>query len=299
MENCNYPNLFIVGAPKCGTTSLYKYLQQHPDVFFPEIKEPGFFDTDHLRPNRLTTQQYLELYKTTEEYKYKGDASPMYLISKEAAKNIKNISEAKRIIIMIRNPVEMVYSRYLQNLYNGVENINNFEMALVAETERRQRKDKQLKSGQPIQRLYYSECAAYSEQINRYFQIFGKNNVKVVLFEDLISETEKVFFEILQFLNLSQIKLEKFENHNPATGNRNNVLHRILKYPPPIIKKVARTFFSQKMTTKLYQFLRSKNAKKISKTPLSSATKERLFEMYKIDIQKTAKLINKDLIHWR
>ncbi|NJL34400.1 MAG: sulfotransferase domain-containing protein [Chloroflexaceae bacterium] len=127
------PDFFIVGAPKCGTTAMTDYLNQHPDVFVPVVKEPDFFGSD-LTGRRYTTNlhTYLALFEPGRG-KLCGEGSTAYIISKQAAQEIYNFNPEAKIIIMIRNPVDMLYSLHNQVVYTGDESIHDFALALAAE----------------------------------------------------------------------------------------------------------------------------------------------------------------------
>ena len=133
------PDFFIVGAPKCGTTAMIDYLKQHPEVFVPDRKELDFFGRDLVfKGHRLTEEEYLGFFSRATAEKRAGEGSVWYLHSKTAALEIKDFSPNARIIIMLRNPLDMMYSFHSQRLYNGNEDIENFSAALDAEAERTQ-----------------------------------------------------------------------------------------------------------------------------------------------------------------
>lgn len=128
------PNFFIVGAPKCGTTAMHIYLRQHPEIFMPEKKESHFFGSDLNSQYFIRDREkYLSLFSEAKDVKRIGEASVWYLYSKQAAYEIKEFSPSASIIIMLRNPVDMLYAQHSQFLYNGNENIASFEDALNAE----------------------------------------------------------------------------------------------------------------------------------------------------------------------
>ena len=113
----NKPNLFIVGAPKCGTTFLYHYLKQHPEIYFPDFKEPHFFGSDLIRKNGaydLSLNNYKSLFNS--DKKIIGEASTFYIFSKNAAKEIYDFNPDAKIIIMLRNLVDLAYSLHSQLL---------------------------------------------------------------------------------------------------------------------------------------------------------------------------------------
>ena len=128
------PDFFIVGAPKCGTTALANYLGQHPDIFMAKQKESHHFATDLIPYDDYwrNRNHYLKIFQEAKENQIIGEASVFYLLSQEAAKNIKKFSPNAKIIIMLRNPVDLLYSHYFQAVYNGRETITDFEKALGA-----------------------------------------------------------------------------------------------------------------------------------------------------------------------
>ena len=137
----NKPSFFIVGAPKCGTTSLCKYLEQHPDIFIPSIKELYYFCTDSTGKKRANTlEEYLSFFEGGKG-KLCGEGSVWYLFSKEAASEIYKFNPEAKIIIMLREPVSLMYSLHSMHLANGSnEDILDFKLALEAEEDRKQGK---------------------------------------------------------------------------------------------------------------------------------------------------------------
>ena len=119
------PDFFIVGAPKGGTTAMNAYLGQHPEIFIAERKELHFFGTDlDFSSPRITQEQYLSCFSEVQNEKRVGETSVWYLYSKQAAVEIKKFCPSANIIIMLRNPVDMLYSQHSQFLYNGNERTN-------------------------------------------------------------------------------------------------------------------------------------------------------------------------------
>src|SRR5882757_7658017 len=132
------PDFFIVGAPKCGTTALYRCLEAHPEIFVPERKELHHFGTDLYSPTYVRQlDEYLSLFAAAGDAKRVGEASVWYLFSKRAATEINAFNPQASVIIMLRNPVEMLHSLHSQHLYNGTEEISDFATALNAEGDRK------------------------------------------------------------------------------------------------------------------------------------------------------------------
>ncbi|MBA2556652.1 MAG: hypothetical protein H0V12_04785, partial [Chloroflexi bacterium] len=139
------PDFFIPGAPKSGTSSMYEYLRQHPEIYLPSLKEPRHFcpdqdsgsDRDGLFFVR-DRDEYLALYAGVRGEKRIGDASVQYLYSRVAAERIREFNPDARFIVMLRNPVHMAYSLHGQRLAGGGEDIEDFGEALEAEADRRE-----------------------------------------------------------------------------------------------------------------------------------------------------------------
>ncbi|MBN1253032.1 MAG: sulfotransferase [Bacteroidales bacterium] len=143
------PNLFIVGMPKAGTSALYFFLKQHPEIFMSEDKEPNYFcadlieESDNFHKRKFedfryrNEKSYLKLFENKDKFKIAGEASTQYLFSKKAAENIYNFNTKAKIIIIIREPVSFLYSYHSQLLRNVRENILDFKKALEFEPERK------------------------------------------------------------------------------------------------------------------------------------------------------------------
>lgn len=230
------PNLFIVGAPRCATTSMYGYLRQHPDIFMPDTKEPRYFCSDLDSGSRADGQlfirdwsQYLELFSEAGAEKYVGEGCVFNLFSSAAARRIRDVSPDAKIIVMLREPVEQMYSFHAMRLLNGTEDLD-FESAIVAEPHRREgrllpRKARNTKMYQ------YRAVASYTNQVERYLVTFGRENVHIVIYEELIRDTPAAYRATLEFLGLDS----KFQPHFAvANPNRINVLPaaaRVLRDP--------------------------------------------------------------------
>jgi hypothetical protein len=167
------PNFFIVGAPRSGTTAMYEYLRQHPDVFMPYRKEPVYFGSDLTkRPPFLDEAGYLKLFGPGKGRSRLGEATVWYLYSETAAAEIKAFDPDARIIIMLRDPVEMIYSLHSHWLFTGNEDIEDFGQALEAEEDRRQGRRLPDDARRP-EGLQYRACARYTSHVARYLLTFG------------------------------------------------------------------------------------------------------------------------------
>ena len=228
------PNLFIVGAPKCGTTFLYHYLKKHPDIYFPEFKEPHYFGSDLIRRNgayNLSLREYKNLFST--EKKVIGEASTFYLFSKKAAQEIYNFNPHSKIIIMLRDLVDLVHSLHSQFVFSGDEVIENFNEALELE-ESRLNGNKIPNQTTVVNKLFYTfNILSLPDNIQSYINFFGKENVKFIHLNDIKNNPSKVYSETLDFLNVDT----NFIFSNYVAINRNKTYRS--KFIRDFIKKYS------------------------------------------------------------
>lgn len=299
------PNLFIVGAPKCATSSLYTYLKQHPQIFMSEKKEPHYFckdfheESDKFHGSQLcfklrSEREYLDLFKDAKDEKILGEASTKYLYSKVAAKEIHDFNPDAKIIIMLRDPVDFLYSLHAQLVFSADEPIQDFEKALEAESER--------KAGNVPNSavfpsfLFYSEIAGFSEQIQRYYKEFSKENVKVILFDDLKAKPERVYKEALDFLGVDNTFKPQFEIVNPKKTMKFKRFNDFLRNPNAKGKGMFRAILPRKVRDKIYSFLIRMNKKKAERIKIDSELRKRLKGEYKPEVKKLSELLDRDLI---
>lgn len=292
------PDFFIVGAPKCGTTAMYHYLKQHPDIFFPEKKELHHFGTDLSSPWFIRDQNtYHSMFATAGNEKRRGEASVWYLYSKRAATEIKNYCPHASIIIMLRNPVDMLYSQHSQFLYNGNEDITDFETALAAEKDRK--KNLRIpRDANFVQGLLYSEIAKYSDQVRRYIDIFNRENVHIVLFDDLKSDTAKIYRDTLIFLGVSTDFQPVFQVVNPNKRLRNRALHNFLNEPPQSVKILSKTLVPGFVRKGLWKLLNGFNVKSTPRPPMEIGLRRHLQAKFASEVERLGILIDRNLAHW-
>ncbi len=304
------PNFFIVGAPKCGTTSLHEYLQRHPDVFMPFYKEPHYFGSDlegsRFRQFRGRPQRYLKLFDDARGEKRIGESSPWYLFSRRAAEEIRAFDPQAKIIIMLRNPVDMMYSMWSQFRYSGNEQIETFEEALAAEPERHQGK-RIRRAAHCISGLYYRDMARFSEQVQRYFDVFGRDNVKVIIFDDFKSNTAAIFREVLEFLDIDSDFQTTFDVVNPNKEVRLEWLQKQIVSSgfSLMLLKDRLTYFATTHSLLPFSY-RTRTVKGViaaytkyeRRSPLTADLRQQLAREFQSDIDKLSDLLGRDLSGW-
>lgn len=294
------PNFLIIGAAKSGTTSLYNYLRQHPDVFMSAMKEPHFFahegeppafrgPGDERRNRRTVTTMaaYLRLFDTATESAV-GEASTTYLYYSRAPERIGKHIPAARLIAILRHPADRAYSSYLHLVRDGREPIDDFPTALRME-ERRIREN-----WVPLWR--YKDLGFYSAQLRRFRRGFPAERMRVYLYEDLQRDAVKVSQEIFRFLGVA-------ESFRPDTSRRHNVsgipvsrtVHGVLRQDGRIANSVRR-LMSTRARRALRERVRAANLRQ--PPPLSPELRTELTAIYREDILELQDLIERDLSHW-
>ena len=292
------PNFFIVGAAKAGTTSLWRYLLQHPDIFMPNdimYKEPAFFsDIKGFR----SLHEYATLFAASTTEKMIGEASTAYLTSPESPIRIKDLISDAKIIIMLRNPIDRAYSLYNWMASNGYEPVESFELALEIEKSNRFN-NMSFKYSNPeyyYNYLYY-HSGLYSEQVKRYFENFNREQLYFIIFEEFKVNAKQEVNKVYKFLGVDDSFVPDLKIYNSGRTS----------YSVPL------QFFIRQ---ELYQYLRPPynnahplrndiiaklmklNTRPEKPQPLSESIRNALREKYIQDVQRTSEMINKDLNHW-
>jgi hypothetical protein len=298
------PNFFIVGAPKCGTTALYDYLSPHPDVFMPTLKEPKFFASDldsgtewEGRYFVRDEKTYLALFADARMKRRIGEASAVYLSSEVAAKKIKEFSPAAKIIVMLRNPVEMMYALHNQRVFDGYEDINNFEEALDAEEDRKQGRRLPARPAN-IKALFYRDMARYAGQVERFLDAFGRERVHIIIFDDFKSDVAASYRSTLNFLELDERFRPDFKISNASKRIRSRALQRLLQSRPLRGQLLGSGVFPADLRQKAIKRFRRINTKFEPRPPMSAGLRKRLQEEFVPEVERLSELLGRDLTHW-
>ena len=295
------PNFFIVGAPKSGTTSLYFYLKSHVQIFLPRRKELLFFCNDlHFNFPILNEKQFLDYYNEVKSQRAVGEVSVWNLYSKNAAGNIYHFNPDSKIIIILRHPVDMLHALHSNHVFNDNETIADFETALNAEENRKQGRQISAVIKCPVEGLYYSDVAMYSEQVQRYYDVFGKEKVKVILFDDFVSDTKKIYGDILLYLEVDEKVLPEFKIVNANKTTKSEMLKRLTTAPPQWMKVIGKKIFphQSKRRDLLMQWLWTVNTKEKERKKIDPQLRKKLVMQFTPEILKLGKVIDRDLSLW-
>jgi hypothetical protein len=292
------PDLFLVGAPKCGTTSMYASLRRHPAIFMSPVKEPEFFSRTPGDPDVPTLEAYLALFRAARDEKRVGEASVGYLASPTAAARIRTFNPAARILIMLRNPVDMMHALHSQLVFNGDEDVPDFEAALALE-ERRARGLSLPVDGRLPAWVRYRSMASYSDQVLRYLDAFGREAVRVVIFDDFARDPVAVYAGVLDFLGVEPIGAGPSVGIvNPNKQVRSRLVRGLLRRPPGIVRWLARAGLGRARRQKLARRIKQLNQRSVARTPLSADLRRRLQDELAAEVERLGALLGRDLGSW-
>lgn len=293
VEQKAHPDFFIIGAPKSGTTALSEYLRQHPDVLFSQPKEPHFFNDDFSHRHTETPEEYLDCFSHgSGEEKVVGEGSVFYLYSETAVSNILKRNPNARFIVMLRNPVEAVYSWHWETMYSHGENLENFEAAWRAQ-ESRLRGEKLPVHNRVREALHYGPLFSYSVQLKRLLGQVGPEQVLIILYDDFRNQPDAVYQQTLKFLSLRPFQLEKYDRINPSKQFRWSWVARAVH----VIGALKRFLGIQKGIGVLTR-LKRWNTSYRERPSLSPKFRAELEQYFREDVARTADLINRDLSGW-
>ena len=299
------PDFFIVGAPKCGTTALSRYLREHPNVFLSVPKEPHHFNTDHPRYRSFTTvEAYAALFEgATDEHTAVGEASTWYLYSHAAAAAIHAFDPNARMIVMLRDPVDLVHSLHSQMLHSFDEDEPDFETAWRLQDARAGGERIPDLCREPSM-LQYREVGRLGEQVERLLEVMPTEQLHFVLFDDFVADTAAAYQTVLRFLGLTSDDRPTFERVNPNTRRRTGALSRLIERPPDALLRagrVARRVLGVdlgRLWTIMRRSSRTISSRQVRRAPLDPELREQIAAGFRDDVRLLESLIDRDLSNW-
>ena len=296
----------VIGAGKSGTTALHHYLQQHPQLFVPQHKDPSYLALMHEKPSAAENhpkglayypfaiyhaEEYIALYHKAEPEQLTGDVSTMYLYHKQAAENIRKYRPDAKIIAILRNPADRLYSRYLHLARDGRHPETPLSQLFDRDSIWWKRND-----------LIYE--GFFYQHLKRYFDRFSPDQIKVFLYEDLQSEEKGLIREMYRFLDVAQ----DFEPETHIIFNQSGFVKSVWKDRlighGSILRRTAETLFPS-LLNRLRKHPRSQRmvsqmrAQNLHRPVLDADLRARIIkEIYEEDILKLQTLIGRDLSAW-
>jgi hypothetical protein len=300
------PNFFIIGAPRCGTASLNTYLSEHPQIFMPRGKEFHYFADDFVNLQKIrfaNAEEYLQLFRDAPEgVSALGDASPFHLFSKTALQKIKDFDPQAKIIVTLRNPLDFARSLHQLNVSLMRDDEVDFSKAWALQSARKEGRFIP-KSARHMELLMYGELGLFGKYLEKVYAVFPREQVKVILLDDIREDTRAVYEDILFFLSVSSDGRTNFLHENEGFQSRNRWVAWLLHPPQPIMTftlKMLSLFgvrFTQRI--KLLHYRTDKlNNQPSPRVEIDPVLKAELREYFKADIMKLSGLIERDLSKW-
>lgn len=290
------PDFIIAGAAKCGTTALAHFLGEVPGIYISENKEPRFFtavkgdmeqeilgDGPRLSGNyNKGFEWYEKLFEQATADQLKAEASTVYFCNEDAAKLIYDNNPAVKLIFMLRNPVKRIYSHYWQEYKLGFE-FPSFEEMFKTNNQRL---------------IYYKRISGYKKNLQRFFQLFPKEQIHIIIQEEFEKNTEKQFAEVLEFLglNYTKVDLNKRVNEQIAPKNR-NIARALTKLQSSSLRKVLPTGLL-KTAGKLRMKLFKANAKPLQYPPLPKEIADELKKEFQEDVYFVEQVLGRKIQSW-
>lgn len=297
------PDFFILGAPKCGTTALSAYLRDHPRVFVSQPKEPHYFCADfdyYYAPGQRTEEHYLRLFDAAgDEHLAVGEASVWYLYSEDAARNIAAFDPAARAIVMVRNPVELVPSLHSQLLYMLDEDEPDPARAWELQEDRARGEHLPPRVRVPAF-LQYGEAARLAPQLRRVYEALPREQVLVLVFDDLRADTGAVYRRTLDFLGLPDDGRADFPRVNENKVHRAGAVARFTQRPPAPLVSVARGVKRVTGAERLgvLDRVRRGNREVTARRAVDPRFRDELKAHFAEDVDELGDLIGRDLGGW-
>jgi hypothetical protein len=287
------PNFLIIGAMKSGTTALYYYLEQHPEIYMSPVKEPNFFSSqeqENAADAVTNIGTYQHLFRGGSGKKALGEASHSYLYEPRAAAEIKRYVPEAKLIAILRNPIDRAYSHFLHMVRTGMEPLDDFAQAL-REEEVRIHKERTFQD--------YIGRGLYYNQLKRYFGTFPQEQVRVYLYEDLSGAPISTVQDAFRFLKVDDsfvpdVSLRRNVSGQPKYKTLDGLLRRQSR-----IKHAAKIYLPARMRwrlSKTFDDLKTRNL--AEPPPVQSKVRRHLIGVYREDILKVQELIHRDLSGW-
>ncbi len=296
------PNFLIIGAAKSGTSALYRYLLQHPEMYMSPVKEPHFFGYEGTPPNAkgpgdfvntaiTDIETYRNLFSGVSTEKAIGEASPSYIHLPKAAERIRYYLPQVKLIAILRQPADRAYSAFMHVTRDKRENISDFAEAM-------QHEDERIASNWGAI-WHYKTLGFYYEQLKYYYDLFSPEQIRVYLHDDLKAKPLWLLQDIFNFLNVD----DRFEPNLNIQANVSGVqksramdwiVDRLFARPNPI-RFISRHLITEPIRWRFTTYVRNRN---LVRQIIPPDIRRELTAVYREDILKLQNLLNRDLSHW-
>jgi sulfotransferase family protein len=276
------PNLFILGAPRCGTTAMWTFLGAHPEIFAPWFKEPGYFIPGERRPGAKTREEYLGLFADAGQERWLLEGSTYYLSTPAAPALIREFSPEARAIVMV-NPADQISSHYdFRRFY--LEEPHDIRSALEG----------------PDAEQRYVRYARYGEQLERVLEVFPRTAVHIVVYDDFLTDNEAEYRRVLEFLDVHTGFTPSLDRVGPSlSGYRSYGLQRLLFSDQGTVRAASRVLVPRSLRRTAWQTAHRLNRRR-GRSRLEPELAGLVWRRLERDVERLSALLDRDLVAlWR
>lgn len=296
-----YPDFFIIGAPKCGTSALYSYLRDHPQIYLPDLKEPQFFCSDFPELCQVSGPKgYSALFARAPANKLVGEGSIWYLFSTVAVPKILEVAPNAKFIVMLRNPVEMAMSLHSQFLLTLQEDQDDFRNAWDLQDRRLANQCLPNHCPEPLI-LQYRRACALGEQLQRLYSTVDRSQVKVLRFDAFTQNTKPEYETVLKFLEVGSDDRSDFKTVNARRAYAFPRVIAVLREPPMLLKPGI--FLGRQLLNRFgihpTRYLRRYLTVPTRSSPLDPNFRAQLTHAFRDDIELLESMLAVNLNHWK
>jgi Sulfotransferase family len=289
------PNFVVIGAARCGTTSLYAYLREHPQVFMSPEKETDYFSLGDLPPSEVPAaaslyrararEDYERLFRDAGSARAVGEASPTYLFYSRSAARMQQVIPDARLICILRDPIERAYSHYGLARKMGFEVLPDFEAGLAAESER-WLEDRSM-------RYTYARASLYDDGLREFWTRFPRERILVLLFQDFAADSAGTMRRVYDFLGVdARFTPDVGVRHNRSMTPRSSLVREAFSRPRRLRRMLQRNL-PARLVTRLGDLIMRPPPR------LAPALRERLLPRFDEDVRRLESLLDRDLSAWR
>jgi hypothetical protein len=292
------PSFLVIGAGRCGTTSLHDYLGQHPQVFMSRIKEPRYFifmdrpvvvpdpSSDWIRRHAVNRRaDYEALFADAGDARAMGEVSPAYLTTPEVPARIRSLIPAARLVAILRQPAERAHSSWLGRRRDGAESTPTFEQWLADDPKR-------VREGWLSAGLL--EKSRYATHLKRFREHFPRQQTRVFLYDDLVADSLALMRDLYAFLDVDPLFVPDLSRRGGRTGLVRNPMLRLFWTNSAQIRRVIRPMVPERLRDRAFERL----TRDLVKPPLDPETRARFTAAVRDEILELQDLIGRDLSHW-
>ena len=297
------PNFLIIGTVKAGTSSLYNYLKTHPEIYMSPIKEPRHFMFPDIHPHVIgpegtplyndlrfvwRIEDYRRLFEGRSGEAAAGEASPQYLYAEQSPGAIRKLIPDAKLIAILRDPADRAFSHFCHTRREGREPLSDFAEALKVE-------DARISLGCSIN--HYRNCGYYSNQLKRYLAAFPREQILILLYDDMVANIEGFLANICAFLGVDDtFKFDTTERYNVSHGIPRSIGFSKFLHSSGAAKRLIRAILPADVRSTMFRRLSALNMG--PKPVFERSVRQQLVSAFKSDILELEKLIDRDLSAW-